>query len=119
MKSLRRRPVVQAVLAGEISYSNGLNKILSIKRAHETKRLFGALTKLFGSPLSGDEVVGPVSYMHAITYAVLLGRGTGRMVYGIELGTGDLAWARLEAAVMTGARAQFTGWRIKRSDAVT
>ncbi len=117
LKSLRRRPAARAILAGEVIQNNVLVDILAAKRERETKRLFGALTTLFGGPLSADEIVGLTSYMHAITYATLLGRGGGRTVFGIDLGTGELAWAKLEAAIMTGAKAQFTGWRTKSAPA--
>ena len=60
-----------------------------------------------GAPPSAEDLVGLTTYMHAITYAALLGRGAGRIVYGVELGQGDPVSTRLEAAVMTGARAQF------------
>ncbi len=111
VKALRRRPVALAVLAYEVNNNNILSDILSVKRERETKRLFGALARLLGAPPSADEMVGLTTYMHAITYAALLGRGSAKTVYGIELGTGDATWTRLEAAVMTGARAQFDALR--------
>lgn len=107
LNSLRRRPAALAILASEANQYNILSSLVSLKREHETERLFEHLGAVFGAPPSADERAGLATYMHAITYAVMLGRGDARTVYGVELGAGDPAWTRLEAAVMTGARAQF------------
>lgn len=109
LNALRRRPATLSILALEFNYHNVLCDILSIKREQETKRLFGLLGRLIGVPLNPDEMVGLSTYMHAITYAALLGRVRERSVFGLELGSADPAWTKLEAAVMTGARAQFAG----------
>ncbi len=107
LKVLRRRPAALAILAAEANQYNILSGFVSQKREHETERLFEHLGAVFGAPPSADERAGLATYMHAITYAVMVSRGDARTVYGVELGTGDPAWTRLEAAVMTGARAQF------------